>query len=468
MSVAARVYASAPVLVQHGLVSAYGWRWRRIRLGGEWPKFVREFRGREDFTAAEWRAFTTGKLREVLLSAFERVPAYAERWRALGITRARLACFELEDLPSLPILSKNDVRRNPASLLIGGAPAPGTRVFHTSGSTGTPIATYSTPREMQRAMAVREARSANWAKVSFLDSRATFSGRMAVPSAVSAGPFHRYNFFEQQIYFSAFHLGPATVAQYVSALERHRPRWLTGYANSYYTLARLAEEQSLAVPSPRAIVTTSEKLTAAMRATITRVFGCPAFEEYGTVEDVLLATECERGGLHVSPDAGLIEIVDDEGQPVPAETPGRVVATGFLRDQQLFVRFALGDEAAWAATSCSCGRAMPCLREITGRIEDAVIGPDGREMVRFHGIFVDQPHIAEGQIVQTALEAITVNVVPAPGFGQADEDEIRDRIRARLTARVQVRVVTVPAIPRTAAGKFQAVVSHLPKPDATS
>ena len=31
----------------------------------------------------------------------------------------------------------------------------------------------------------------------------------------------------------------------------------------------------------------------------------------------VLATECERGRLHVSPDFGIVEIVDDAGEPLP-------------------------------------------------------------------------------------------------------------------------------------------------------
>jgi len=104
---------------------------------------------------------------------------------------------------------------------------------------------------------------------------------------------------------------------------------------------------------------------------------------------------------------------------------------------------------------------MPVLEEVVGRIEDVVVGPDGRQMVRFHGIFVDQPHVREGQIVQEALGRIRVRVVPADGFGTADEDEIRRRVTQRLGPAVHVVVETVSGIPRTAGGKLRAVVSEI-------
>jgi phenylacetate-CoA ligase len=104
---------------------------------------------------------------------------------------------------------------------------------------------------------------------------------------------------------------------------------------------------------------------------------------------------------------------------------------------------------------------MPIIEEVVGRIEDLVIGPDGRQMVRFHGILVDQPHVREGQIIQEALDRIRAKVVPTAGFGEADVQNIVARIQQRLGPEVAVIVEPVRDIPRTPAGKFQAVISYL-------
>jgi phenylacetate-CoA ligase len=165
--------------------------------------------------------------------------------------------------------------------------------------------------------------------------------------------------------------------------------------------------------------------------------------------------------LHVSPDAGVVEIVRPDGSRCTASETGEVVATCLFRTSQPFIRYRLGDLARWSGESCSCGRAMPILEEVVGRTEDVVVGPDGREMVRFHGIFVDQPHVREGQIVQEALDRIRVRVLAAAAFGPADEEEIRRRVTQRLGPRVQVIVEQVTEIPRSAGGKFRAVISEI-------
>jgi phenylacetate-CoA ligase len=338
-------------------------------------------------------------------------------------------------------------------------------VFHTSGSTGTPIASIWTARELRNSVALREVRSANWAGASFRQPRATFSGRMVEPDPESTGPFYRFNLVERQVYFSAFHLRADTAALYVEALHKHGIQWLTGYAVSYYLLAKFILERQLKVPPLKAVVTTSEKVSRYMRETMELAYGCRVFEEYSTVENAAFASECPHGRLHVSEDAGIIEILRSDGTPCEPGEPGEVVATCLMRDLQPVVRFRLGDMAVWAAEPCPCGLPMPVLKEIVGRIEDVVIGQDGRRLVRFHGVFADQPHVREGQILQEALNMIRVKVVPAHGFGPADTQDIIRRVQQRVGPEIKVVVEQVKHIPRTAAGNFQAVVSLLRSQD---
>ena len=192
-----------------------------------------------------------------------------------------------------------------------------------------------------------------------------------------------------------------------------------------------------------------------------RAYRCRIYEEYSTVENVLFASECESGRLHVSQDAGVVEILREDGTACGPGEVGEVVATCLMRTYQPLIRFRLGDLAAWEDSPCPCGRAMPVIKEVVGRVEDVVVGPDGRQMVRFHGVFVDLPHIREGQIVQEALDHIVVKVVPAGQFGPRDEQVLIERVRQRLGSQVTVTVQLVDSIPRTKAGKFQAVVCRL-------
>jgi phenylacetate-CoA ligase len=450
-----RVYAHLPVWAQHVAVSAYGLYWHRLRFGPGYQEYLYEYRIREKFSPAEWRAWTRAKLKDLLFAAAINIPYYRQSWG-----RTELLAANAGRLEELPLLEKEPLRAAPRAFLREDL-HPQELLFHTSGSSGTPIATIWTASELRNAQALREIRSANWAGVSFNLPRATFSGRMIEPDPNSKGPFYRFNRVENQVYFSAFHLSPDTAAQYVEALHRHQIQWLTGYAVSFYLLAKFILERGLEPPPLKAVITTSEKVMPAMRKVMEAAYGCRVYEEYSAVENVLFANECEQGRLHVSPDVGIVEILRPDGTACAPGELGEVVATSLLRTYQALIRYRLGDMAMWSEERCLCGRPMPIIEEVVGRIEDLVIGPDGRQMVRFHGIFVDQPHVREGQIIQEALDRIRAKVVPTAGFGEADVQNIVARIQQRLGPEVAVIVEPVRDIPRTPAGKFQAVISYL-------
>jgi phenylacetate-CoA ligase len=361
----------------------------------------------------------------------------------------------------LPLLEKDLLRADASAFLRADMQPSHPQIFLTSGSTGTPISSYYTVPELRRSLALREVRSAGWAGVSFGMPRATFSGRMVEPDPESKGPFYRYNAAERQVYFSAFHLRLDTAHQYMQALKRHKIEWGTGYAVSFYLLAQFMLEKHIPPPNLKAIITTSEKLTPEMRVAMERAYRCKIYEEYSTVENAIFASECECGRLHVSPDVSVVEILRPDGSPCSEGEAGEVVVTTLSRAYHPLIRFRLGDVAVWDEKPCPCGRQMPVIKEVIGRIEDVIIGPDGRQMVRFHGIFVNQPHVREGQIIQETLDHIRVRVVPTHNFGDPDIQDVIQRVQQRLGRDVTVSVETAASIPRTKAGKFQAVVSRL-------
>ena len=159
--------------------------------------------------------------------------------------------------------------------------------------------------------------------------------------------------------------------------------------------------------------------------------------------------------MRVAPDAGLLELLRPDGSAAAPGEPGDVVATGFIRQSQPFIRYRVGD----VATLSEVERGVPVLRDIVGRLEDVVIGPDGRRTVRFHGIFTELVGCREAQVVQRGSDLLTINVVPDARFSEATVGEIKSRIAARFGPQMRVEVDRVDEIPRTKAGKYKAVVN---------
>jgi phenylacetate-CoA ligase len=457
------LYRNAPVWLQNLAVSLYGVSYRRERLGGVFDKTVAEFQARDRWSRERMQHFLERELQSVLQRAFRQVPYYSQKWKAAGVNLSDLARMTISDLPKLPATPKRDLVGNEHQFVARNIAARKKLVrYCSSGSTGTPVTCIYSAEDHQRFFAAREVRSFNWAGTSLRSPRGMIGGRIVVPDPNSAPPYYRYNWAERQVYFSAFHISPDHVHDYLEGIHRHRPRVLTGYAHSYYTLGRMILEKGLRLDySPSALVLSSEKLTPEMKAVIQEAFRARPYEEYGSVEQCALATECEFGSLHIQSDFGIVEIVDEHDMPVPDGEPGRVLCTSLLSEAQPLIRYDLGDFGMLSAGRCDCGRDhLPVLRELTGRSEDAIVGRDGRQIVRFHGLFIDLPHVLEGQVIQETRDFIRVRVVARPGFGRREQELICARLRERL-GRIHVEVERVDRIERTARGKFRAVISRL-------
>lgn len=454
------IYQHSPTWIQNLGVASFGYFWRWHRYGGSFPRYVDEFVAREKQTSAEWQIYQRDQLRSLLTHCFQCVPYYMEQYRNLGLDLEALRHFELEDLPRLPLLHKEEIQKRPQDFIAISNPKSKLYDFSTSGSSGTPLVVRMSADCHRRSAAAYEARCRRWAGLDHRMGRAMIGGRMVVPKVNSKPPFWRYNPAEHQVYLSAFHISPANAVHYVGALNQYRPDYMVGYASSQYFLAKMVEDQNLDVHRPRAILTSSEKLTDEMRETLERVYRCQVFDGYSGVEACCLASECSHHSLHLSPDVGIVELVNAEGVPVPSGHSGEIIATGLLNYDQPLIRYSTKDLAVASPSSCECGRAMPVLSELIGRLEDTVFGFDGRQMVRFHGIFIGIPGIREGQVIQEQLTEFRVRIVAPEGLSDSESQLIHKRMSDRLGG-VTVCIDLVDRIERTAGGKFKAVICNL-------
>lgn len=452
-------YTKLPACLQAVGINLFGlfWKWRRY--GGNFEKYVREFKLRENYSQIEWDGYENKKLQQLLVYANSFVPHYRELFHNLGLFDKDLQTFTRKDFLKLPILTKDDIRRDPDSFL-SERKIKKINTYQTSGTTGLSIDIKVSLEADRQAQAAYEARVRNWAGVNFKMSRGMIGGRIIVPRANEKPPFWRYNAVERQLYLSAFHISHRNAPYYAEALNHYQPDYLVGYACSHFFLARMFEELSIPMYRPKAVLTSSEKLTSEMRATLERVYSCEVFDAYSSVEICCQASECECHQMHISPDMGLVELLDEHGKSVPAGVPGRIIATGFINFAQPLIRYDTGDLAILSTKTCSCGRKMPVFEELVGRIEDTVITRDGKEVVRFTGLFHGITNVKEVQVVQETYDFLRLRIVALPGFNDLDKKLIKERIYQRV-GEMNLQFELVDVIERTSRGKFKAVISHV-------
>lgn len=446
--------------MQNCMVNAFAWKWKRRRFGAIFQQEYASAISREFISAAQWEEYQVEVLRRILLHANESVPYYKSTFKACGLNNSDFKNADLSILQKLPILTKDVLREHGTRTLLSNKLEKRGTFLNSSGSTGTPVQILYSPAMHQRWFGIFEHRVRNWAGVSSFEPRGMIGGRKVVPD--HKPPFYRYNYFEKQVYFSNYDISNANAKAYVAAMNKYGIHYLTGYSSGNYLLAKCIQDEGLQAPQLKAILPSSFKLDASMRKVLQDVYQCKVFDSWGSVEACGLITECEYGSLHINPDAGIIEILDDDMHPVSAEQEGTAYCTGLLNFDQPLIRYRIGDKMVQGnpTTICACGRSMPTIKEVTGRLEDVIIAKDGRKMVYFLYIYFGIPAIRQSQLIQESLDLFTLNLSVSKPLTVNEEQLLIERIQAQLGL-VSVSINYVNEMPLNANGKYRAVVSKL-------
>jgi phenylacetate-CoA ligase len=239
---------------------------------------------------------------------------------------------------------------------------------------------------------------------------------------------------------------------------------LFGYPSSIALIAAHARSRGARMENlgVRVVFVTSERLYDQQRDTIESVFNCPVANGYGGRDAGFIAHQCPAGGMHVSAEDIIVEILDDTGAPVQPGEAGEIVVTHMATGDFPFVRYQTGDVGVLDDQPCRCGRSLPVIREIQGRSTDFVVAADGTIMHGLALIYVlrDLEGIRSFKIIQHDLLHTEVLLV-APDRSPSLEAHVRQQFQRRLGEAVQISLRFVNEIPREASGKYRYIVSHV-------
>ncbi|HPD31004.1 MAG TPA: hypothetical protein PLL20_13485 [Phycisphaerae bacterium] len=461
-----RAYWLAPYFLKRWMAS---WSARRLdgqRYGPEYDAVLSEIRERDGWSAEQFAAYQNEALRRIVQLAGEHVPYYQRRFAEAGISPQDIR--GVEDLSRLPILEKNVVREFPTQLLNQTLDRASLILLHTSGTTGTPLDLYRDRRLSATACAYFDARCHAVAGMQRRVNRSvSIGGHLVAPPWRTRPPFWVYNARWRQLYMSSSHLAPQYLDAYVDAIREFAADYIEGYPSSVYAIARHIVDQKLEPVRMKACFTTAETLLEYQRDAISGAFCCWTYDQYGCGEMAVFAAECREGSLHLSPEYGIVEVLDAQDRPVLPGEVGQLVCTSLVNHVQPFLRYRLGDLGCLLPGRCRCGSEMPMLGQIEGRIDAVLVTRDGRRIGRLDPVFKGARGIVEAQVVQDDLDRFRIRIVPAKDYTDNDGRVVAANLAHRIGGG-DIRVEVVPAIERTAAGKFQAVVSLLPRPSAAA
>jgi len=172
---------------------------------------------------------------------------------------------------------------------------------------------------------------------------------------------------------------------------------------------------------------------------------------------VAFISECEAGSLHISPEYGVVEMEDIDGNL-------ELICTGLFNYGMPLVRYRTGDIVEQTSQqTCSCGRQLPMVKAILGRVDDRVVTPEGVKVgpAPLSLAFQSVPNLRDAQIYQESRTKIIIYISVTETFGQSDERFLLQELQKRLGYKLGIQLVRVENIPRTSSGKQRLIVSKL-------
>lgn len=462
MSFKQKIYWASPYWMKVAMTWLHASKLTRQRYGAVYRNTVRKIQQRDSWTADQWRAYQNETLRELILHAYQNVPYYRETFRNNDLKPEMIR--SIEDIPKIPILDKQTVRNNPESFVDERQDISRLIKGHTSGTTGTPLVLYRRKQEASTATAFFDVRCHEVVGMTRIRNRSASIGvHLVVSYDRTKPPFWVYNPRWNQLYMSSYHLAEKYLGSYVEKLRKFRPDYIEGYPSTIYAIARHIVDNGLDPVQCKACFTTAETLFDYHRKAIQKAFGCRTYNQYGCGEMVVFAAECAQGSMHISPDYCILEVVDDNNQPLPAGQTGHLICTSLVNWTQPFIRYRVGDIGAIGTSTCACGSAMPVLESIEGRSDGVLITRDGRKIGRLDPVFKGVQGVFEAQIVQNDYDCFVIRVVPAREFCDEYANVMIQNLRDRI-GESDIRIELVPTIARTSSGKFKAIVNNM-QPD---
>lgn len=393
------------------------------------------------------------RLEQIVRYAGVNSPYYQQLFSERGFDPAN---FDIAAFSSLPLLTKSIIRASTDSLLSRAFRRDELGHHKTGGSTGVALTTYF-DRDWLEIRTADAMRSDQWAGAFHGMKVAALWGNP--PVARTLKERLRRACIDRFVYLDTIDLNERSIEAFIAAWRREQPEVLFGHSHSLYMLAHYLLDKGISDLRPRGIVSTSMMLLAHERREIEQAFECKVTDRYGSEEVGLIGCECERhAGMHLDIEHLYIEFLRSDGSPAKAGEEGAIVITDLLNRGMPLIRYRIEDVGVPSERRCPCGRGLPLMERVAGRVADYLKRRDGslvagvslveRTLTAIQGI-------EQLQIVQPSREEIILNVVRAHDFTEASEQALLREFRVVFGDGIDFRPQYVQSIPQESSGKYR-------------
>ena len=394
------------------------------------------------------------------------VPYYKSLMEKKGVTPDDVKT--IDDLPKLPFLTKDDLRKAYPYGLLAMPIEDTVRIQSTSGTTGKRVVAFYTQHDIDlwedcnaRAVAAAGGTKNDVVQVAYgyglftggpgLNGGSHKVGCLTLP--MSSG------FTDRQLEFMC-DLGATILCCTPSYAE---------------FLAEVIEESGLRDKIKlKAGIFGAEAWSAEMRVRLEEKLGIKAYNIYGLTEITGpgVSFECsQQTGMHINEDHFLAETIDPEtGEILPLGEKGEIVFTCITKQAFPLIRYRTRDICVLSRDECSCGRTLAKMSRLMGRSDDMLIirgvnvFPSQIETVLIdYGLSANYQLIVDrvnhSDTLEVCVELTQEMFSDTVRAVEGRERELRDKIKNVLGIAPKVKLVAPKTITRSE-GKAVRVIDN--------
>ena len=402
----------------------------------------------------------------VLEYANKTIPYYQNRFKKAGVKIG--SNLNQSDLLEIPVLTRKDVQEAGKALASRHIPKSHgkTGEISTSGSTGQTVKLLGT-NVTNFYWQVLTLREHLWHKRDFL-------GKLAIIRKLEDKKGLPPNGEKRNGWGPAtdvvFKMGPsvalnisATVSQQIEWLRKENPDYLLTYPSNLLALAKQCQSLGLVFTNLRELRTLGEVVSTELRDKCEKVFGVPLVDIYSCQEAGYLALQCpEQQNYHIQSENVYLEILDENDRPCEIGQVGRVVITTLNNFATPLIRYDIGDYAELGGP-CACGRGLPVLKHIKGRVRNMLKLPSDEQRWPTMGTdeFGEIAPIEQFQFVQKTVDVIEVKIVAKRPLTETEEAQLTKKIQTKLGYPFELKYNYLSEIPKSKSGKYEDFISEL-------
>ena len=397
--------------------------------------------------------FQWSELQRLVRHAFASVPYLQQKYRAAGITVEDIRT--VADFRRLPTLTRDEINAH-ARELCSTAYAGKLLPHATGGSSGTPTRFFRTYESYDWRTAAKD-RVYEWSGWHLGESSVYLWGApVGAVSRKQTWKAHAFERLQRQVVINTFSQTDDLWRRVHAEIARVRPVLVVGYVSSLEQFASFVDAHGLRLPAIRAVIAAAEPLFAPTRALVERALQAPVFNTYGSREFMSIAGECsEHGGLHVNSENLFVETRGDD----PNES-SEILVTDLHNYGMPFIRYDTGDCGRISNRPCPCGRGLPLLDAIEGRVLDLLKTVDGRRVPGefFPHLLKEVPELAQYRVEQQSLDRIVISAVLSQPLSENSQALLRSEIGKVFGSSTSWEIRPVDTIPALPSGKRRVTV----------